>query len=445
VFEFIDTTGIAATLRERIDAQMQQYGEIVKVQGPESLEALRALHATGRLLLDNKEPRLALPVFDHVLEHVRLHDGPPAHRLAEVCASNAVSAAIDAGDSPEALRRLRQRFAANPADADEAAALLDSQQLAVVHIREGNPADAIAILEYVLPQLERTLGDNVLDAYRAHANLATALLLDGRKDEAVPHLLMAQGGFFDLLGPGDPFTIQATLQLVDVLIKGQEYVDAEQMVVRTLLSAETDLGPDHPLTVTLFLKSALCAAQQQRIEAVVSYTESAWAGAQHLPEDHASLHDEAEHAWAMADSPRRVRLTPSLSLLTRDDGGFFVEFVRMSEGQVLDTFRRGLNPVTTQTLRDALDRSVVSWTMKSGSFRVEGDDDHLTLWLSGGGSMPDATVELDSKLAAQFRHVIGQRPDRSVFGNQGKAGKTPGRNDPCPCGSGLKYKKCCGA
>ena len=27
-----------------------------------------------------------------------------------------------------------------------------------------------------------------------------------------------------------------------------------------------------------------------------------------------------------------------------------------------------------------------------------------------------------------------------------KAEKTePGRNDPCPCGSGKKYKKCCGA
>jgi uncharacterized protein YecA (UPF0149 family) len=23
--------------------------------------------------------------------------------------------------------------------------------------------------------------------------------------------------------------------------------------------------------------------------------------------------------------------------------------------------------------------------------------------------------------------------------------KSPGRNDPCPCGSGKKYKKCCGA
>ena len=31
------------------------------------------------------------------------------------------------------------------------------------------------------------------------------------------------------------------------------------------------------------------------------------------------------------------------------------------------------------------------------------------------------------------------------LGNQPKrANKTPGRNDPCPCGSGLKYKNCCG-
>jgi uncharacterized protein YecA (UPF0149 family) len=25
-----------------------------------------------------------------------------------------------------------------------------------------------------------------------------------------------------------------------------------------------------------------------------------------------------------------------------------------------------------------------------------------------------------------------------------KGGDAPGRNDPCPCGSGKKYKKCCG-
>jgi uncharacterized protein YecA (UPF0149 family) len=26
-----------------------------------------------------------------------------------------------------------------------------------------------------------------------------------------------------------------------------------------------------------------------------------------------------------------------------------------------------------------------------------------------------------------------------------QGGEQPGRNDPCPCGSGKKYKKCCGA
>ncbi len=33
-------------------------------------------------------------------------------------------------------------------------------------------------------------------------------------------------------------------------------------------------------------------------------------------------------------------------------------------------------------------------------------------------------------------------PDAPV--EQAHAGGTPGRNDPCPCGSGKKYKKCCG-
>lgn len=33
-------------------------------------------------------------------------------------------------------------------------------------------------------------------------------------------------------------------------------------------------------------------------------------------------------------------------------------------------------------------------------------------------------------------------PDTPV--EQAKAEHTVERNDPCPCGSGLKYKKCCG-
>ncbi len=39
----------------------------------------------------------------------------------------------------------------------------------------------------------------------------------------------------------------------------------------------------------------------------------------------------------------------------------------------------------------------------------------------------------DSFLKAQYRQIIEQE----------LTGKKPGRNDPCPCGSGKKYKKCC--
>ncbi|MBK9121262.1 MAG: SEC-C domain-containing protein [Phycisphaerales bacterium] len=33
-------------------------------------------------------------------------------------------------------------------------------------------------------------------------------------------------------------------------------------------------------------------------------------------------------------------------------------------------------------------------------------------------------------------------PDEPV--EQAQAGRTTGRNDPCPCNSGKKFKKCCG-
>ncbi|MDU7589978.1 MAG: UPF0149 family protein, partial [Acidovorax sp.] len=39
----------------------------------------------------------------------------------------------------------------------------------------------------------------------------------------------------------------------------------------------------------------------------------------------------------------------------------------------------------------------------------------------------------------QLWRSLGPRQETIVKGEQ------PGRNDPCPCGSGKKYKKCCGA
>jgi hypothetical protein len=40
---------------------------------------------------------------------------------------------------------------------------------------------------------------------------------------------------------------------------------------------------------------------------------------------------------------------------------------------------------------------------------------------------------------AEFRKVLPRRPHLMIRA----AAPTPGRNAPCPCGSGKKYKKCC--
>jgi tetratricopeptide (TPR) repeat protein len=60
-------------------------------------------------------------------------------------------------------------------------------------------------------------------------------------------------------------------------------------------------------------------------------------------------------------------------------------------------------------------------------------------------------VASPAQTAAQFTHQYNKllhrlgRSDRASLHASylGVAGKKVGRNDPCPCGSGKKYKKCC--
>ena len=40
--------------------------------------------------------------------------------------------------------------------------------------------------------------------------------------------------------------------------------------------------------------------------------------------------------------------------------------------------------------------------------------------------------------APSLDHLVAPHPQSPIVG-----GKKAGRNDPCPCGSGKKYKKCC--
>ena len=54
------------------------------------------------------------------------------------------------------------------------------------------------------------------------------------------------------------------------------------------------------------------------------------------------------------------------------------------------------------------------------------------------------SVQLAKPLNEGFEGLDGQKQIKKVTVTK-RAADTVGRNDPCPCGSGKKYKKCCGS
>jgi SEC-C motif-containing protein len=95
--------------------------------------------------------------------------------------------------------------------------------------------------------------------------------------------------------------------------------------------------------------------------------------------------------------------------------------------------------------------------------RTEWQGLHIVETQAGGAEDRQGVVEFIARFASQgqtgslhersrFARVDGAwlyidgetRPARSDPAQPALRASTPGRNDPCPCGSGQKYKRCCG-
>ncbi len=84
-------------------------------------------------------------------------------------------------------------------------------------------------------------------------------------------------------------------------------------------------------------------------------------------------------------------------------------------------------------------------------YRLEGFDmfDSMIASIREQTAKAILTVRLRTKEAPQREQVAketgtGGAGTREVKRQPVKKAQKPGRNDPCPCGSGKKYKKCCG-
>jgi preprotein translocase subunit SecA len=61
-----------------------------------------------------------------------------------------------------------------------------------------------------------------------------------------------------------------------------------------------------------------------------------------------------------------------------------------------------------------------------------------------GGGVPAASSAPTDKNASKVVSEAAQAAENQAKAKPVRTGPKVGRNDPCPCGSGKKYKQCCG-
>ena len=103
---------------------------------------------------------------------------------------------------------------------------------------------------------------------------------------------------------------------------------------------------------------------------------------------------------------------------------------RIAGGEMFDEMVANIREDTVRMLLSVTPRQEVK---REAVAKITGE--------SGGGETRSSGVSTSSVRPAQSPAKPGGQPPKQL---PVKKGQKVGRNDPCPCGSGLKYKKCCG-
>jgi SEC-C motif-containing protein len=86
------------------------------------------------------------------------------------------------------------------------------------------------------------------------------------------------------------------------------------------------------------------------------------------------------------------------------------------------------------------DQGIDPFEEGDGDVEDEGDEDFED------ESDEDLDDEFEEVLSERFKDTVPFVPDAADYGDTPFRRSSPkiGRNEPCPCGSGKKHKKCCG-
>ena len=146
-------------------------------------------------------------------------------------------------------------------------------------------------------------------------------------------------------------------------------------------------------------------------------------------------------AWRSLGSPAPLPITDELSLVAfGTPPALVVELDHVAPDGAVDQHNHGLRPEAARAFRERIATAPFAWRASAGGFEI--------VSRTGGGAalrFPTAAGGRDASRCCSTRRARQPcAPPSPTRSSAPARAAEPGRNDPCPCGSGRKYKSCCG-
>jgi hypothetical protein len=300
---------------------------------------------------------------------------------------------------------------------------------------DGRPDEAVSLLRGIVHRAVTKHGEEDVLTGMAQSRLADMLRRTGAPEaEQLGALTDAIKAFSASVGPTDPQTTSAFARLAHVALAAEAVeiaVTAGMQAIGGLQArGEGETTEAGGIYAALAMASAARRSPAAPGAAERAYRLTAQAGG-----------DDADRRRAIAahralGHPQRVAITGELSLVYfGSPPGVVFELDHVAEDGALDQHTHGLRAEAARALREQIAQPPFAYRASAGGFEVVSRS-------AGRAAVrfeSDIEVLLDVDAFAALRAGLAE----ALVGGAGA--DAPGRNDPCPCGSGRKYKRCCGA
>jgi hypothetical protein len=301
-------------------------------------------------------------------------------------------------------------------------------------LSDGQADEAVSLLRGIVHRAVTKHGEEDVLTGMAQYRLAEMLRRTGAPEaEQLGALTDAIKAFSASVGPNDPQTTAAFGRLAHVALAAQAVEIAVTAGMQAIGGLQARGDGETPVAGGIYAALAMAAAAR-RSPAAPGAAERAYRLTQDAGGDDADRR-RALAAWRALGQPRRIAVTEELSIVSfGPPPALVVELDRVAPDGALDQHAHVLRSDAARALREKIVAAPFAYRASAGGFEV--------VSRSGGAAAVRFEAGVEVALDPEGLDALRAALADGLSGTSGEP--APGRNEPCPCGSGQKYNRCCG-